>query len=213
MQMRARPSFLILHGLENYRPPGHWQYWLATQLERSRYRVFYPALPGPDSPSLAAWTAALHTLLTRMDSEERVVICHSLACLLWFHVAPALGANEYVERLLLVSPPASHQLPGNAATFGSASFDLAAVRSSVRSEIRIVCSDSDPYNRPGAHGLYAQPLGTSATVLNGAGHITPADGYGPWPSLQAWCADPREPITSNAGPQKRIEKAVCSTRS
>jgi hypothetical protein len=23
-------SFLILHGHENHRPPGHWQFWLAA---------------------------------------------------------------------------------------------------------------------------------------------------------------------------------------
>jgi hypothetical protein len=45
--------------------------------------------------------------------------------------------------------------------------------------------------------MYGDPLGITADVLHGAGHITPADGYGPWPSLEAWGADARTRIGTN----------------
>ncbi|MGH1550815.1 hypothetical protein ACRAWB_17190 [Leifsonia poae] len=38
-------AFLILHGWDNFRPPGHWQRELATALEQRDERVVYPQLP------------------------------------------------------------------------------------------------------------------------------------------------------------------------
>lgn len=67
-------------------------------------------------------------------------------------------------------------------------FDPAPVRASVRGELRIACSDEDPYNPDGAQSMYAAPLGVVADVIPGAGHITPDTGYGPWPFAEAWCA-------------------------
>jgi predicted alpha/beta hydrolase family esterase len=89
--------------------------------------------------------------------------------------------------LLLVAPPASEQVPDAGADLRLQAFDARAVRSSVRGEIRIACSDADPYNPAGAQSLYATPLGVAADVLEGAQHINPASGFGPWPFAEAWC--------------------------
>jgi serine hydrolase len=169
-------AFLILHGIENHRPPAHWQFWLAARLAEHGHDVLYPSLPRPDAPSYEDWLATL-------PRDPHTVICHSLACLLWLKSAPALTA----ERLLLVSPPASDRVPEAGASFRLQRFDPQAVRDSVRGEIRIVCSDADPYNPAGAQSMYATPLGLEADVIPGAGHITPADGYGPWPYAEEWC--------------------------
>jgi predicted alpha/beta hydrolase family esterase len=198
--MEAERSFLILHGLANHQPADHWQYWLAARLRQRGHQVLYPALPDPDTPSLAVWVAALREQLARMRGQERVAICHSLACLLWFHAAPMLAHDERVNRLLLVSPPASDRVPNEGASFRIESFDADSVRATVTGEIRIVCSDSDPYNAVGAKAMYADALDLSADVVHGAGHITPDNGYGPWPSLQDWCEGLRGPITTNRDP-------------
>ncbi|MGD0833994.1 MAG: alpha/beta hydrolase [Candidatus Dormibacteria bacterium] len=190
-------SVLILHGLGNHRPPEHWQFWLAQRLSERGHDVLYPALPDPDRPSLPVWMSALQKELSNMRGAERVVICHSLACLLWLKAATVLRPDERVDRLLLVSPPASKQVPDGGAEFRIDSFDAAAVRATVTGEVRIVCSDADPYNPSGAQRMYGDPLGLIADVLRGAGHITPDDGYGPWPSLDAWCDDARTRIGTN----------------
>lgn len=187
-------SFLILHGIENHRPPDHWQSWLADRLRQRGHHVLYPALPDPDTPSLEAWASALHALLARMRGEERIVICHSLACLLWMRTAPNLSAAERADRLLLVSPPASEMVPDSGASFRLRSLEPQAIRASATGETRIVCSDQDPYNPAGAQRLYGDPLGLHTDELIGAGHITPDDGYGPWPALAAWCEEPRQPL-------------------
>jgi predicted alpha/beta hydrolase family esterase len=106
--------------------------------------------------------------------------------LLWFHAAER-GIGSPVDRLLLVSPPASEHVPDGGASFRLDTFDADAVRSSVNGDIAIVCSDADPYNPAGAQSLYGDPLDVSATIVEGAGHITPGTGFGPWSFAAEWC--------------------------
>jgi len=181
-------AYLILHGIGNHRPPEHWQFWLAARLAERGRRVLYPGLPDPDAPRYERWHRDLHEHLTELGDTERVVVCHSLACLLWFRAAGSLTEGERIDRLLLVSPPASRWIPESGASFRMDEFDPAPVRASVRGELRIACSDEDPYNPDGAQSMYAAPLGVVADVIPGAGHITPDTGYGPWPFAEAWCA-------------------------
>ena len=125
----------------------------------------------------AAWKAR-----TASSSATR-----SLACLLWFKAAAQLSAEERVDRLALVSPPASARVPEEGASFRIEALDVAAILATAKSEIRIFCSDADPYNPQGAQQLYGDPLGIRADVVVGAGHITPDSGYGPWPAIEQWC--------------------------
>ncbi len=112
-------SFLILHGIGNHRPPGHWQFLLAAQIVEGGHEVRYPALPEPDAPQLERWLDVLDEELAALGGEQRVVVCHSLACLLWFRAAErGLWAGGAVDRLLLVSPPESECLPDGGASFG-----------------------------------------------------------------------------------------------
>jgi predicted alpha/beta hydrolase family esterase len=145
-------GFLILHGVENHRPPEHWQFLLAARLVEHGLEVRYPALPEPDAPELERWLATLEQELAALGGEQRVVVCHSLACLLWFHAA-GRGADGAVERLLLVSPPASERVPDSGASFRLDSFDAETVRASVQGEIAIACSDADPCNPTGAQSM------------------------------------------------------------
>lgn len=177
-------SFLILHGIENHRPPDHWQFLLAARLVERGHEVRYPALPEPDEPRLERWLDALRAELTALGHARRVVVCHSLACLLWFHAA---RRGERIDRLLLVSPPAYDRVPQAGASFRLSAFDADALRASVREDIAIACSDSDPYNPGGAQALYGDALGVTAAVFEGAGHITPETGFGPWQFATDWC--------------------------
>jgi predicted alpha/beta hydrolase family esterase len=191
-------SFLILHGYENHRPPNHWQFWLAARLVDRRHQVLYPGLPDSDAPSYHAWERELHRLLAQLAGDERVVVCHSLSCTLWFRAAASLAAEERVDRLLLVSPPASQRVPDEAASFRVGALDAEAIIASVRGKIRLVCSDDDPYNDPDARRTYAPALGAEVDVVPGGQHITPESGYGPWPSAEAWCLDPTHRLRAGA---------------
>jgi len=184
-----RQGFLILHGIGNHRPPQHWQFLLAAALTERGHEVRYPQLPDADGPELEDWLIALEAELALLSDTRVTVVCHSLACSLWFHAA-ALGRVGQVDRVLLVSPPASDRIPFDGESFRLESLDAEAVRRSAASELAMACSDDDPYNLTGAQTMYGDALGLTATVVPGGAHITPDSGFGPWPFALDWCLHP-----------------------
>src|SRR3954465_6282177 len=104
----GRPSYLILHGYQGS-GPGHWQSWLAGWLRSARALARFRALPDPAEPHPQLWLEALERELDAF-TEAPVVICHSLACLLWMH--HAAGGGQPADRLLLVAPPPPTGPPG-----------------------------------------------------------------------------------------------------
>jgi uncharacterized protein len=188
-------SFLILHGVENRRPPEHWQHDLAQRLRERGEQVFYPQLPDTDRPSLAAWIEAIEVELGMMRGE-RVVVCHSLACAAWLHLAASRGEVPAADRLLLVSPPGPAAFRWDViAGFDPSSLDLDRLKASVATP-RLVCSDNDPYCTEGAAEVFGRPLGCDVDLLSGAGHIAIPDGYGSWPSVLDWCLEPGVRLTA-----------------
>jgi hypothetical protein len=184
--MGVTASFLILHGIENHRPPQHWQFLLAAALVEAGQDVRYPSLPNPDAPRVDDWLSVLESEVAAMTGDSRTVVCHSLACLLWFHAVDR-GVAVRVDRVLLVAPPASDHLPDSGSSFRLDAFDPDVVRASARTEFAIACSDADPYNPAGGQSMYGDLLGVTATVVPGAGHLTPDSGYGHWPFALRWC--------------------------
>jgi len=172
----AGRSFLILHGWQG-NSPGHWQTWLAPRLRAAGETVAYPQLPDPDRPRPEAWLAALEAELERLPGEP-VALCHSLACLLWLHLAAARPAPG---RALLVAPPSAGAGIEELEPF----FPLPA-SPALASGSRLVCADDDPYCPEGAANVYAA-LGLPVDLVPGGGHLNTDAGYGPWPQVQAWC--------------------------
>jgi predicted alpha/beta hydrolase family esterase len=188
----AGPSrrFLVLHGWENHRPPGHWQWQLAETLRASGEQVLYPQFPDPDRPSLAAWQALLRAELAQLGTGERVVVAHSLAVSLWLHAAPLLTAQERVDRVLLVAPASPDVLAAHPEVeeFSRVRFDPAAM-ASVAGTTRLVSGDGDPYCPEGA-GVAYPGLTVDADRVPGGRHLDMDAGYGAWPSMVAWCRNP-----------------------
>jgi hypothetical protein len=185
-------AFLILHGWQNHRPVGHWQYWLADRLTDLGHEVAYPQLPEPDDPDLERWLAELDALLGELAGRRVTVVCHSLACLLWLHaVARDDVLSAPVDRVLLVAPPSPEVAREHEEIAEFAPPPLAPERlAAAASYTRLVSSDNDPYCPQGATTAYAEPLALPADVLTGEAHLNPDSGYGSWPSMLDWCLDP-----------------------
>jgi predicted alpha/beta hydrolase family esterase len=185
-------TFLILHGWQNRRPEGHWQRLLAGELTAGGHRVVYPQLPDPDRPDLETWLGRLHALLdAERDAPERelVVVCHSLAVLLWLHAVARGGVRA--DRVLLVAPPGDAVIAGYEEVAGFAAPDVTGARLHAAAPvIRLVAGDDDPYCPGGAAGEYGVPLGLDTDVVPGGAHLDLTAGYGSWPSVLAWCLDP-----------------------
>ncbi|MFJ7078639.1 RBBP9/YdeN family alpha/beta hydrolase [Streptomyces sp. NPDC098781] len=186
-------AYLILHGWQNRRPEGHWQYWLADRLTDLGHQVVYPQLPDPDEPELEVWLDELGRHLAGLDAgAERVVVAHSLSAVLWPHaVARGMPGLDTVDRVLLVAPPSGDVLARypEVARFAPPSLEF-----TLPGPTRLVAGDDDPYCEGGAATLYGAPLALPTDVLPGAAHLDLDAGYGPWPGVLAWCVDPTVPV-------------------
>jgi hypothetical protein len=197
--MASNRRFLVLHGWQNRRPRGHWQFELVEGLRASGEQVLYPQFPEPDRPDLAAWTELLLAELDQMGSGERVVVAHSLAVLLWLHVASGLPVGRRVDRVLLVAPPSPGYLAKTVeiAAFGRIEPDPVALARASGSP-RLAHADDDPFCPEGAGVAYAS-LGLEADIISGGMHLDLDAGYGQWPAAMAWCLDPAVRLTARDG--------------
>ncbi len=195
MRMPDR-RFLVLHGIENHRPPDHWQHWLTERLRSRGEQVLYPQLPDADDPAPPAWRDIVKAELGMLGDGERIVICHSLACALWLSMAAE--ESIAVDRVLFVSPPAADVLTQVAPAFADFPVRRDRVCRSTKS-LHIAASDNDPYNLRGAQSTHGDPLEVDVQVVAGAGHITPADGFGPWPAVEAWCLNSGASLARSGG--------------
>ncbi len=184
---------LILHGFQNHRPVGHWHRLLTEQLRAAGTQVVYPQLPVPDDPVLADWLEVLGTELALLGDParvERVVVAHSLGCILWLHACARGLVGAPVDRVLLVAPPGPDETAEKIPAFAPVASPTTEQLAAAAGTTRLVCSDADPWCAVGAVAAYATPLGIDVDVLPGAGHLTIDDGYGPWPAVRRWIDDP-----------------------
>jgi predicted alpha/beta hydrolase family esterase len=178
---RLSRSFLILHGLEGS-GPDHWQSWLAERLRDRGERVAYPDLPDPYDPKPDEWLAALQPELAALEGD-RVVLCHSLGCLLWLLNARD-GAVDVADRVLLVAPPCTDRVEA-VVRFRPDGVTAEHARAAAAAT-RMLCSDKDEYCPAGAANTFGEPLELDYAVVPGGGHLNPDAGYGPWPTVEAW---------------------------
>jgi predicted alpha/beta hydrolase family esterase len=188
--------FLLVHGVQHRRPREHWMWWLTESLRRSGEQVLYPQFPAPEQPSVDEWTDLLHAELAQLGDGERVVVCHSLGCALWLRAAQKLPAELRVSRVLLVSPLGAQAFTAANANeeFAPGSVDPELLAAASTMPPRVVASSTDPY-APTDPRAWSATLGMACDLLPDAGHITPGDGYGPWPAVLDWCLRDRVPVT------------------
>jgi predicted alpha/beta hydrolase family esterase len=192
--------FLMLHGVQHRRPRQHWMWWLTEALRQRGEQVLYPQFPAPEQPSLDEWTALLHAELAQLGDAERVVVCHSLGCALWLRAAQNLPADLRVTRVLLVSPLGDQAFTAanDNEEFAPGHIDRELLTAASTTPPRVVVSATDPY-APADPQAWSGALDLPYDVLPAAGHITPADGYGPWPAALDWCLREQVPLSATTG--------------
>ncbi|AQW48820.1 RBBP9/YdeN family alpha/beta hydrolase [Streptomyces violaceusniger] len=193
--------FLMVHGVQHRRPRQHWLWWLTEALRQRGEQVLYPQFPTPEQPSMSEWIDLLHAELAQLGDQERVVVCHSLGCALWLRAAQTLPVDLRVTRVLLVSPLGDQAFTvanGNE-EFKLERVDRELLAAASTKPPHVVVSATDPY-APVNPRAWSAALGLDCDVLPAAGHITPGDGYGPWPAALAWCLRERTPVSAVTGP-------------
>lgn len=172
-------------------------WWLAESLRQRGEQVLYPQFPAPGQPSLDTWTELLHSELAQLGDQERVVVAHSLGTALWLRAAQSLPDHLRANRVLLVSPLGDQAFTAENRNeeFSASNLDSERIAVASNKSTRAVISTTDPYT-PVDPSAWAAELGIEVDFLPDAGHITPADGYGPWPGVLDWCLDETVPVST-----------------
>lgn len=164
---------LILHGWGGSDFP-HWQSWLAGELAKEYGCVQFLRFSDVDAPKLSIWLEELRAALDSFKPD--VVICHSLANTLWFHLCNNFTLKR-VQKLYLVAPPSMccdvHEL--------REFFPVERPLDLYASEVLLISSTDDPYMTQEEACKLQNELGIEMKVLQNAGHINSSSGFGPWP--------------------------------
>ncbi len=161
---------LFLHGWGGSDYP-HWQAWSASELIKKDYTISFPKLPNREFPILNEW---LDTLKKEFDHfQPDIVVCHSLANILWFHFVQKFNINE-IEKLMLVSPVRQNCTIKEIQTF----FPYPIIDDLKAKEIIMVGSTNDKYMSVDEIMDLQSKLNIGLKILENAGHINTDSGYG-----------------------------------
>jgi len=151
----------------------HWQSWLASEIVKDYGTVNFLKFENFDFPNKILWKQQLIKEIEEFKPD--IVICHSIACILWFHLC-----NEYkmsdIDKLILVAPP-------------SLSCDIEELSSFYPCEVPdslnstkslLVSSDNDPYMKMDEINSLQKKLNIPLKILENAGHINSDSGFGEW---------------------------------
>jgi len=163
---------LLLHGWGGSNQP-HWQSWLAGELAKEYGCVSFLKFSEYDAPKLDVWKQELK--LHVEDFQPDIVVCHSLANILWFHLCHEGGIHT-VKKLFLVAPPSLKCSIDELKSF----FPAQVPQNLYAQETLLITSTNDPYLSQEEAKTLQNSLGVKMKVLQNAGHINAASGYGAW---------------------------------
>lgn len=173
-----RDKVLILHGWGGSDYP-HWQSWLAGEIAKDYGEVCFPLLDNPYFPTKNRWIEQVKEILR--DFRPDVVICHSMANSLWFHLCEE-GKIAEVKRLLMVAPPHNNLDLDTIKTF----FPAPTPKNLFAKEAMLVTSTNDPYLTQDEAVALQQALEVPMKVIENGGHLNADSNYGQWPWVLDW---------------------------
>jgi hypothetical protein len=165
-----KDKILLLHGWGGSDFP-HWQSWLASEIARDYGIVSFLELKNPNSPIKKEWKQQVKEHLK--DFKPDVVLCHSIANLLWFDLCCDSDMQE-VKKLFLVAPPSLIKVIEDVKTF----YPVTAPKSLYAKEATLVVSSNDPYMPLQEAKELQKTLNIPMKILQNAGHINADSGYG-----------------------------------
>jgi len=164
---------LLLHGWGGSDFP-HWQSWLAGEIAKDYGKVSFLKFSNIDFPNKDDWKDELAKEIN--DFNPDIVICHSIANILWFHICNDLHVEE-IEKLYLVVPPSfTCDIPE------LQSFYPCKIPTNLYAkETLLITSTNDPYMTQDEAIALQKSLHVPMKMLDGAGHINADSGFGEWP--------------------------------
>lgn len=151
----------------------HWQSWLAGEIAKDYGCVSFLKFSEIDFPKKDEWIKELAKELE--DFKPNVVVCHSLANILWFHICNELKIT-HIEKLFLVAPPSLECKVEELKSF----FPCKIPAKLYAKEAVLVASTNDPYITIDEAASLQEKLGIEMIILQNGGHINTDSGYGEW---------------------------------
>jgi len=167
-------KILLLHGWGGSDYP-HWQSWLAGELVKEYGCVNFLRFSDVDDPKYIIWMKELQDTLKEFQPD--IVICHSLANTLWFHLCNEQKELHEIEKLYLVAPPSLHCTIPELQEF----FPLDFPKKLHAKKTLLITSTTDPYLTMEEAKVLQEGLGVEMKVIQNGGHINTDSGYGEWP--------------------------------
>ena len=164
---------LLLHGWGGSDFP-HWQSWLAGEIVKDYGCINFLKFSDFDAPKLDVWLDELQNALA--DFKPDIVICHSLANTLWFHLCQTQRIKT-IQKLYLVAPPSLNCEVQELKEF----FPVKIPHTLNAANALLITSTNDPYLMMDEAKILQTNLNIEMKVLENAGHINTQSGYGKWP--------------------------------
>jgi len=164
---------LLLHGWGGSDFP-HWQSWLAGELARDYGCVNFLKFSDFNQPKLDIWLQELQLSLQEFSPD--IVICHSLANTLWFHLCNLHQELSNIDKLYLVAPPSMQCNIEELKEF----FPVQAPHNLFAKETLLITSTNDPYMTNSEAKELQKTLNIPMKIIQNGGHINADSGYGTW---------------------------------
>ena len=151
----------------------HWQSWLAGEIAKEYGKVSFLRFSNFEFPNKDSWK---NELIKEVDSfKPDIIICHSLANILWFHICNDIELTE-VEKLYIVVPPSlTCDIPEL-----SSFYPCEVPENLYAKETLLITSTDDPYMTQDEAMALQKALHVPMKILDGAGHINADSGFGEW---------------------------------
>jgi predicted alpha/beta hydrolase family esterase len=169
--MESGRTVLIIPGLGDS-GPQHWQtLWEASHPEYRRVQQ-----NDWEHPRCRDWTQNIDAAISSAESPV-VLVAHSMGCIATVHWALSSGPNGRVAAAFLVAPPdvEAETIPIGPTGFAPCPLSRLPFKSLA------IASTNDPFAALERAKLFAASWGSELVILESAGHINAASGYGPWP--------------------------------
>ncbi len=163
---------LLLHGWGGSDFP-HWQSWLAGELAKGYGKVSFLKFSNFDFPQKDDWLKELTQELDEFKPD--IVICHSLANTIWFHLCNERVIKE-IQKLYLVAPPTLDAKIEELKSF----FPVKIPKKLYAKKTLLISSTNDPYMDMTEVTKLKETLHVEMKILQNAGHINADSGYGEW---------------------------------
>ena len=142
-------------------------------MARDYGKVNFVKFSDQDEPNLGVWMNELELELEAFKPD--IVVCHSLANALWFHLCNAHNIRV-VEKLFLVAPPSLNTQIDELKSF----FPVNPPKDLYAKYSLLVTSTNDPYMNEKEAEELQKALNVTMEVIKDGGHLISDSAYGEW---------------------------------